>query len=358
MTGFLADTPQEWVTAARTLSSDASLRAKLGAAARQRVEERYSVERWEEPFVAAVGECAPQGKAEGGRREHKKAEGKRQKAEKRRSVRRASALTRLLFCLLPFAVCLFSGCASLTRQPNTLPSKHTLVLDPLVVYSDFALPPHHRLLEELVLERNELLSKLQLPKSEEPVNVYLFDSEDRFREFMRQYYPEFPHRRAFFVETDTRLKVFAQWGDRVAEDLRHEVAHGYLHSVVPKLPLWLDEGLAEYAEVPRGDAGLNRPHVRMLLEKLAGFGWKPDLARLERLSSASDMTQLDYAEAWAWVHWLMESDPARRKIVQGYVDELRTAEVVPPFSVRLRGWFRQAEPLLVAHLHALASSAR
>ncbi len=45
--------------------------------------------------------------------------------------------------------------------------------------------------------------------------------------------PSFPARRAFFVETDTRLAVYAYWGDRIAEDLRHEVAHGYLHACVP-----------------------------------------------------------------------------------------------------------------------------
>jgi glycosyltransferase involved in cell wall biosynthesis len=350
LTGFLADTPQEWATAVRRLSGDASLRATMGAAARRRVEERYSVGQWEGRFTRAIDSLMPQAPH--------KAEGRRQKAESRRTFPRPSALTRLLFCLLPFAFCLLLGCTSLSKQPTALPLKHTLVLDPLVVYSDFALPPHHRLLEELVLERNELLNKLDLPKSEEPVNVYLFDNEDRFREFMRQFYPAFPQRRAFFVESDTRLAVYAQWGDRVAEDLRHEVAHGYLHSVVPKLPLWLDEGLAEYAEVPRGDAGLNRPHLRLLLDKLASFGWKPDLTRLERMASANELTQLDYAEAWAWVHWLMETDPARRKIVQGYLDELRSADVVPPFSVRLRGWFPQPEPLLVAHLRTLAMSTR
>jgi hypothetical protein len=260
-------------------------------------------------------------------------------------------------CLLA-VLCLLAGCTGFDTRSSTLPLKNTLVLDPLIVHSDFNLPPRHRLLEDLVQERTELLTKLQLPKSEEPVNIYLFETEQRFREFIKRDHPDFPDRRAFFVETDTRLAVYAQWGDHVAEDLRHEVAHGYLHAVVPNLPLWLDEGLAEYAEVPRGHGGVNRPHLRLLLEKLASFGWKPDLARLERLTSVSDMTQLDYAEAWAWVHWLMETDPARRKILQGYLEELRTIEVIPPFSVRLHGWFPQPDPLLVSHLHALAPAAR
>ena len=41
------------------------------------------------------------------------------------------------------------------------------------------------------------------------------------------------------------------------------MAHGYLHSAFPSIPLWLDEGLAEYFETPRGDAGLNGRHVAL-----------------------------------------------------------------------------------------------
>jgi hypothetical protein len=134
------------------------------------------------------------------------------------------------------------------------------------------------------------------------------------------------------------------------------VAHGYLHAVVPNLPLWLDEGLAENAEVPRGEAGLNRPHVQLLLENLANYGWRPNLERLERIDSAAEMTQLDYAEAWAWVHVLMETDPARRPLVQDYLAELRKGGPTPPFAPRVKGWFPQAEEMLVAHLRSLASA--
>jgi hypothetical protein len=247
-----------------------------------------------------------------------------------------------------------SSCTGLMAKKHALPIKHTLVLDPLIVYSDFPLPPHHRLLDELVAERGELLGNLNLPASQEPVHVYLFDTESRFHGFLERYYPEFPQRRAFFLEGDTRLSVYAYWGERVAEDLRHEVAHGYLHAAVPGLGLWLDEGLAEYAEVPRGRGGLNWPHVHLLVERLANFGWRPSLERLERLNSATDMTQLDYAEAWAWVHWLMETGSVRREILQSYLAELRKETAVPPFSVRLRERLPDAERALLAHLQALA----
>ena len=54
-------------------------------------------------------------------------------------------------------------------------------------------------------------------------------------------FPDFPQRRAIFVETDAQLAVYAHWGPHVAEDLRHETAHGYLHSSTSHLPVWLDE---------------------------------------------------------------------------------------------------------------------
>jgi hypothetical protein len=246
------------------------------------------------------------------------------------------------------------GCATLFSRRPALPSRHTQVLDPLVVYSDFPLPPHHRLLDDVAAERGDLMSKLNLPKSQEPIHVYLFDSQANFRAFVEQHFPEFPARRAFFVETDTRLAVYAHWGDRVAEDLRHEVAHGYLHAVVPQLPLWLDEGVAEYAEVPRSDGGLNRPHVRLLAERLASDVWRPNLERLEHIDAVAEMTQLDYAESWAWVHFLMEIDPARRELLQNYVQALRRDGMAPPLSVRLRPLFPQLDAMLADHVRKLA----
>ena len=53
-TGFLANTPNEWAEAIRLLASDRKLRRKLGAAGRRLIQERYSVARWEDSFVAAT----------------------------------------------------------------------------------------------------------------------------------------------------------------------------------------------------------------------------------------------------------------------------------------------------------------
>src|SRR5262249_42937350 len=172
--------------------------------------------------------------------------------------------------------------------------------------------------------------------SDEKIHVYLFKEAEQFYDFIRQKYPNFPDRRAFFIETDTRLAVYAFWGDRVAEDLRHEVCHGYLHSMVQNLPLWLDEGLAKYFEVPRGTHGLNM-QLLMELNKSAKQGrWRPDIRHLESLRSPAEMTELDYAEAWAWVHWLLETDPPHKALLQDYLAELRRSGQPIPLSLYVR----------------------
>jgi hypothetical protein len=247
-----------------------------------------------------------------------------------------------------FSALALAGCRAALHAPE-LPTRHSLVREQLVIYSDLPLPEKHRLLEELVAQRGLLATKLALPTSDEPIHVFLFPSHEAFRAFLRANHPELPDRRAFFVESDTRLSVYAYWGDRVAEDLRHEVAHGYLHSVVSNLPLWLDEGLAEYFEVPRGHQGLNRPHLAALGAALQA-GWRPDLRRLEALDSLGAMSQDDYAEAWAWVHFLLESSGERRELLRNYLRSLGGAEPIEPLSQRLARQQADYERQLVEHL--------
>ena len=247
---------------------------------------------------------------------------------------------------------LLLGCAT-WRGGADLPVRHSLVRDQLVIHCDFKLPAHHRLLDELAAQRDDVSAKLRLPRSDEPIHVYLFDTAKRFHAFRSAQYPDFPARRAFFVETDTRLAVYAHWGDRVAEDLRHEVAHGYLHAVVPHLSLWLDEGLAEYFEVGRGTGGLNRAHVETLRRARREADWKPDLNRLEQLVSVADMTQLDYAEAWAWVHLMLESTPPRREALQQYLNTLRGGGTASSLWATLRNLQANPEAAFLRHLESL-----
>ncbi len=250
---------------------------------------------------------------------------------------------------------LAGGCASFRAAPE-LPARSSVVRGQLWVHSDLYLPRRHRLIEEINAQRGVLATKLNLPTSDEPVHVYLFSSAEEFKRYVGANFPNFPTRRAFFVESDAKLAVYAYWGDRVAEDLRHEVTHGYLHSVVPRIPLWIDEGLAEYFEVPAGHHGRHEPHLQEIAEARANIGWKPDLRRLERLGDASEMTQLDYAECWAWAHFLLESTPERQQALHAYLEALQGVEAVEPLSARLRAVHLDYEQKLLEYLDSLPKS--
>lgn len=256
---------------------------------------------------------------------------------------------------LIFALAIFfaNGCTNWRTAP-ALPVRYNMVLDQLVIFSDTPLPQNHRLLQELRGLRTQVSTKLALPISDEPIHVYLFPTDDKFAAYLKLHHPSLPSRRAFFVETDTRLSVYAYWGDRVAEDLRHEVVHGYLHAVVPNLPLWFDEGLAEYFEVPRGAAGLNRGHLDQLIAEPGPF----DLVRLEQLREASEMTQRDYAESWAWVHYLLESTPQHRQVLIDYLHGLGQSPPGVPISERLRRLDVHYQAGLPEHLQVMRQGLR
>jgi len=142
----------------------------------------------------------------------------------------------------------------------------------------------------------------------------------------------------------------------MAEDLRHEVAHGYLHAVMPGLPLWVDEGLAEYFEVPRGLDGLNQPHVALLSDSIEKDHWKPNLKRLETLTDAAQMDQRDYAESWAWVYFMLHSPPDRREILTSYLADVWRKGAGQPISTRLAALQGEPEGPLMSYVATLKKS--
>jgi len=218
---------------------------------------------------------------------------------------------------------------------SSLPSRTNLVAGQLVIHADFPLAGHHRLVRELEEMRTDVSQELGLPISDETVHLYLFENPARYEAFAAARFPGFPARRAFFVETDTTLSVFAAWQDRVAEDLRHETTHGYVHAVVPAIPLWLDEGVAEYFEIPRSTQGRHEAHLAHLSGRILEGTWQPSLPRLEALETAGAMSQDHYAEAWCWVHWLLSTTPERRTLLQDYLADVRRDPATAPLSVRL-----------------------
>jgi len=77
------------------------------------------------------------------------------------------------------------------------------------------------------------------------------------------------------------------------------------------------------------------PHLQLLSDMMEHNGWQPDLRQLEAIDSAGDMQQIHYAEAWAWVYFLLRSTPERHDLLSSYLMELRDKGTAEPLSARL-----------------------
>ena len=225
-----------------------------------------------------------------------------------------------------------------------------LVKDKIRVHALSPNPAQSLLVDELVELKTEIESKtgVDLSGTSTPIDVYLFKDEMSFREFTAQANAIFSDRRAFFIRSKGALNVYGFWGMQVAEDLRHEVTHGYLHGTIPRLDLWVDEGLAEYFEVNPDANGINFPHVRLLEELWHQGNWRPSLARLEAITDPTKFTQTDYAEAWLWVHFLLSSPIGTEVLTSGLASTGSVDRV--PWSVDVENMLGDVDQRLLDHL--------
>ena len=65
------------------------------------------------------------------------------------------------------------------------------------------------------------------------------------------------------------------------------------------------------------------------------------------------MTEADYAESWAWVHFLLQTTPERRQFLQRYMQSLRKDQALDPLSAQLTRAEDDCERKLVEHLSGL-----
>ena len=277
---------------------------------------------------------------------------------------------RLGLVVIAVGIALQAGCdvfhASLLSPNKTatavagtpgLPSRYSQRVSQFVFVSDFELKTDQPLFVELTNLREQIIKELQLPTppSSALVHVYLFEDRARYEQFMQARYPSLPRRRAFFVAQPhgmsgaEDLLVYTFWGEHIHQDLRHELTHALLHSILKDVPLWLDEGLAEYFELPAELHGVNRQHL--LLMKRDGL--QPNLARLEQLSQVDQMNPVEYREAWAWVYFMLHSQPQNRQVLLTYMQQLRKTANPGPIQSQLQSQYPDLNIALVDYLARL-----
>ena len=246
--------------------------------------------------------------------------------------RRGPAMGRagkiLFVCLILSVVHLLPGCQTTpkTTFSTERPSHHTVTTKHFVIQSDVQLEKDNVLVRELEAIHSQVFDSLHLPEQRDAVNVYLFSDEASYRFYMHTTWRDLPPRRAYFVGTNRELAVYSFISPQVMEDLRHEFTHGLLHATLQSVPLWLDEGLAEYFEVSSSTTGaVHAAHLREL-RQADSENWSPNLYRLEMISDFRDLTHRDYAECWAWVHFMLNSSDEASTVLLTYLEDLQTTK--------------------------------
>ncbi|HEX4606971.1 MAG TPA: hypothetical protein VH092_02075 [Urbifossiella sp.] len=241
--------------------------------------------------------------------------------------------------------------------PTRPPGKDRIRRGPYVFYFDFEVDEADPLFAELEALPDQVFGELGLPPYTGIIQVFLFDTQERYERYMRSRYRHLPTRRAYFIAEPRvgggadDLKVFTWTGDHLRTDLRHELTHALLHGVLKDVPLWLDEGLAGYFELPPDQRGVNPQHLEMLRRG----PFLPDLGRLERLDQVRQMEKPEYREAWAWVHLMLRGPAPAKQALADYLQQLRATDRPGLLQPRLKDAVGDPETALAEHLTRMAT---
>ena len=219
---------------------------------------------------------------------------------------------------------------------------------PFVCRSEFSLAPWEGLLSELGGLQQDLADRLGVPPARQPIELYFFRDQRSYDQYLKRYLPKVPYRRALFVKRQGPGQVFAYRSRDFETDLRHECTHALLHSALPVVPLWLDEGLAEYFEVPGNRRAFDNPHLRTLRWNLR-FGIVPKIVDLEKNDQWSKMGKSEYRYSWSWVHFMLHGRPEAHDELIKYMADLRCGVPDDTLSQRLSRRLPDLQDQFVAH---------
>jgi hypothetical protein len=219
---------------------------------------------------------------------------------------------------------------------------------PFHCQATFPLSPYGSMFQELSALGRELERTLAIPPANLPINLYLCGDESTHRKFLSQLYPRVPYRRALYVQRNGRSSVYAYRQAEFAIDMRHECTHALLHSNLAMVPLWLDEGLAEYFEMPESRRASGHPHFNRLRWELI-LGMLRSVENLEQKTSLSDMGSVEYRFSWGWTHFMLHGPVAAHRVLVHYLADIRQGNPPGKLSHRLHQAIPNLNERMIQH---------
>jgi tetratricopeptide (TPR) repeat protein len=166
--------------------------------------------------------------------------------------------------------------------------------------------------------------------------VQLFSGQAGYHEFCEDLLGGRPeHTAGVYIPL---LKQLVIWNlpeaDQMLHTVVHEGFHQYLDQVAPTAPVWFNEGMAEYFESSKlvdgqwKDGVVNGQHVALLASA------RPiplrEFTRIARADFYGEDVMRNYAQAWAFVHFLQHSGKGRTELLARFLKELSSGKLAGP----------------------------
>lgn len=201
---------------------------------------------------------------------------------------------------------------------------YSVALGRVVVESNFPLESVHGLEAEIVQLQRDLVGFLGVPQAREKIELCLFADMRSYRDFIAATFPGAPtDRPALYVKDSGPGVLMVPRDARMILNIRHEMTHAYLNASLRNVPIWIDEGLAKYFEIPPGERGFRNPYLSDVEQNVSGlFSSPPSLSRLEKLTTVDQMKTREYRESWSWVHYMIHYSDRTHRILASYLRSL------------------------------------
>ena len=248
-------------------------------------------------------------------------------------MHRAGKRARYVLSLAVLCALAIAALGSRALAAEKWPTERTV--GPFLCHADFSLDGQKKLLVEMESLQHDVATILGTEEPRENIHLFLFEKPTTYEAYLKRYFPRVPARRALYIKGRGPGMVFAHQGTDFEIDVRHESTHALLHASFETVPLWLDEGIAEYFEVPRDKRASENPHlatIRALLRQ----GTSPRLEALEEISDLKDMGRDEYRDAWAWVHFMIHGPRDAHAELISYLKDSQDGGEPEKLSARLR----------------------
>jgi len=222
---------------------------------------------------------------------------------------------------------------------------------PFVCRADFPLDGAEAMLSDLARLQEDLVRYLGVEPASEPIELYLFHDQWSYRRFLSRYFPDVPYRRALYVKSGGAGMVLAYRSSQLSVDLRHECTHALLHASLPLVPLWLDEGLAEYFEVCPAERAFDNPHLSPVRWSVR-LGVFSGLDNLESKSNLGQMGGSEYRNAWAWIHFMLHGSAEAHDELVRFLADIQAQTPPGLLSRRLKRRLPDLERRFAAHFRS------